>query len=216
MSILGFYFVTSTLRELGWPRKQGWFRRATIDTTITDATIDQMINWAASLGAGRPTLALSMIAEMFRDRDWESDDAPDILVFINLARPSWDNSPNASPCEIAKPFRLAKMFGREISPDTLKQVDIRQGLEQMVLTGILWGLANPDRFAQWYASSARLHDQRIHSMQKVGLAVTSSAPLEAFFKSSEQIVQAYQRDIQPLHPIPEKLSSDAREIGVTT
>ncbi len=58
MSLFGFYFVTSLLREMGWPRKQGLFRRVAIDSTVADGAIDQMVNWAASLGAGRPPASL--------------------------------------------------------------------------------------------------------------------------------------------------------------
>ena len=56
MSIFGVYFVVSLLREAGWPRKQGVFGGETYDTTIADAAIDEMVDWAASLGSGRPML----------------------------------------------------------------------------------------------------------------------------------------------------------------
>jgi hypothetical protein len=62
MAIFGFYFVSGLLREAGWPRKQGLFRRDVLDTTILDSAIDQMVDWAASLGAGRPALALQIVA----------------------------------------------------------------------------------------------------------------------------------------------------------
>ena len=63
MSIFGFYFVSEILREAGWPRRKGVFNStAVIDTIILDGATDQMIDWAAALGAGRPTLALQALA----------------------------------------------------------------------------------------------------------------------------------------------------------
>ena len=50
MSIFGFFFVTSLLRETGWPRKQGILGGETYDTMIVDGVIDQMVDWGAALG----------------------------------------------------------------------------------------------------------------------------------------------------------------------
>lgn len=138
MSILGFYYVGSLLREMGWPRKQGLFRTEAYDTAIVDAAIDQMVDWAASLGAGRPAVALRIIAEMFRDRDWDAQGAPDIEVFINGSRKSWDEQPKAAPREIIKPVRLAGAFGASISHKNLQDSRLRTALEQYVLESLLW------------------------------------------------------------------------------
>ena len=95
MSIFGFYFVGSFLREAGWPRRRGMFRGESYDTAIVDAVIDQMIDWAAALGAGRPRLALQVIAEMFRDRDWEGDHAPNIKMIVDESQDTWNSAGNA-------------------------------------------------------------------------------------------------------------------------
>src|SRR5689334_6584825 len=111
MSIFGFYFVSGLLQEAGWPRRKGVFNKAVLDTAILDATIDQMIDWAASLGAGRPMLALQAIAEMFRDRDWKGDSAPSIQRFIEVAKAeneSWRVTDAILPRDVVKPTRFAK------------------------------------------------------------------------------------------------------------
>lgn len=203
MSILGFYFVTSLLREAGWPRKQGLFRRAAIDTIIADSATDQMVDWAASLGAGRPTLALQIIAEMFRDRNWDGDDAPQVAVVINGSRELWDKVPNAGPREIVQPIRLANHFGRTISPKRFQAADMSRALEQYLLEALSWGLANPERFATWYADTAQRHASKLRFYQKCGLAVDVLPALDGFFDQSEQIVRNYERDVKPLPIIPD-------------
>ena len=71
MSIFAFYFVGNLLREAGWPRKLGLFKGEGYATIIADGVIDQMVTWGASLGAGRPSLALQVLAEVYRDRKLE-------------------------------------------------------------------------------------------------------------------------------------------------
>lgn len=214
MSIFGYYFVKSLLRAAGWPRKQGLFKREGYDTAIMDAAIDQMVDWAASLGAGRPSLALRIIAEMFRDRNWESDGAPQIRSFIGAARESWDSAPNAAPRQVVQPIRLAKAFGASISTKDFQDARLRVALEQNVLEALLWGLANPDRFATWYAGAAQRLQSSLNHMRSSGLAIDALPSMAEFFDQSEEIIRNYERDIAPLPTIPEKLLSDARALGL--
>lgn len=54
MSIFGFHFVVSVLREAKWPRKQGILGREVVDSAIADQVI--VTCWAASAQAvGRRT-----------------------------------------------------------------------------------------------------------------------------------------------------------------
>ena len=151
MSMFGYYFVELLLRDAGWPRKLILFKGEGYNTGVADAVIDQMVDWAASLGARRPALALQVIAEMSRDGDWTSD-APQIKGFIDGVRESWDRTPNAAPREIVQPIRLQGAFGISISVKNLQ--DARVPLEQNVLWALLWGLANPARFRAWYESES--------------------------------------------------------------
>ena len=88
MSIFALYFATQLLREVGWPRKLGMFKGEGYDAVVADAVLAQSIDWGAAIGAGRPRVALQMIAEMFRDRDWEGDDAPDVKI-VRRRRRRW-------------------------------------------------------------------------------------------------------------------------------
>jgi CheY-like chemotaxis protein len=56
-----------------------------------------------------------MIAEMYRDRDWESDNAPDLKMFVEgvTERPPWSTA--AAPREAIQPLQLAKHWGKSIS-----------------------------------------------------------------------------------------------------
>jgi hypothetical protein len=216
MSIFGYYFVVSLLDEMGWPRKQGLLKREVYDTTLLDAVIDQMIDWAASLGAGRPFVALQIIAEMFRDRNWDGGDAPQIEKFINSARPLWDSKPKAAPREIVNKPKQFKTYGAKMSKKNFQDPRLRVILEHYFLDALLWGLANPDRFKLWYTDYAQHHESSLNFMQRSGLNVDKLPVLGEFFTLSEEIVRDYERDIVSLPSIPDKLLSDARRVGIKT
>lgn len=172
MSIFGFHFVTGLLQEAGWPRRKGFFNStAVIDKFILDHTIDQMVDWAAALGAGRPKLALQTIANIFRDRDWNSVGRPDIN-FIEGARTEnerWRMTDPVAPHDVVQPTRFADAdqvaggimkTGPMWKGPTLDVKDFKQlrvPLEQWFLDGVLWGLGNPTAFVTWY--QAHYEDQ---------------------------------------------------------
>ncbi len=214
MSIFGSYFVMTMLREAGWPRRRGLFRsEAVIDTSITDVIINQMVDWAASLGACRPRLALQVIALMFQDRDWEGENAPKILVFINGAKKDlWNARGNKAPHDIVDPFKLSK-HGKMIPSKVLKSNTVRKELEQLCLDGLLWGLANPDRFKTWFESSEKSQRDQLPFYKKAGLAVDSITTLSEFLKDGEQMLKFYETEIGRLPPIPARLLADARALG---
>lgn len=170
MSIFGFYYVTTILKQAGWPKRRGLFNsEAIVDTLIADATIDQMIDWSAALGACRPKLALQVIAWIYKDKNWEGENAPRIVDFINKAKDIWNARGNKSPHDIIEPFKLSKHFGKTIRSKDLKDNRIRTALELVCLEGLLWGLANPDRFKSWYESHYKNLKEKLPLMQKAGL-----------------------------------------------
>jgi hypothetical protein len=173
MSIFGLYFVGGLLREAGWPRTEGFFKKEVLNTTILDGVIDQMITWSAALGAGRPRLALQVLASMFRDRDWTSDNAPNIKLFIEGAKrekESWNVSTVVAPHEVVQPTRFATT-GPTLPAKALKDDRFRLALEQWCLEGLLWGLGNPGLFRTWYQSAVEEHERNLPFMRQSGLAV---------------------------------------------
>jgi hypothetical protein len=214
MSIFGFYFVTGLLREAGWPRRKGFLNNtAVIDTTILDSAIDQMVDWAAALGAGRPTLAIQTIAEMFRDRDWIGDERPNIKVFIESARTeneNWRAAGAIAPHDVVKPARFAGT-GRTIDAKDFK--GLGPPLEHWFLWGVLWGIANPTAFEKWYHAYFEDQINKLPLMRDAGLAVEAPPDLAESLADSEVILRNYERDISPLPAIPESLLADARALG---
>jgi hypothetical protein len=213
MSIFGFYFVSDLLSEMGWPRKQGIRKRQVYDLSIVDVAIAQSVDWGAALGAGRPRLSLQMIAEMFRDRDWDSDDAPNVKMVIDelAGRATW--SAAASPQDAVQPPQLGE-HGRSISWEEFNEPKWRPIMEQLVLDALLWGLSNPDRLEAWYGANLAHRESMTPTYRQMGLDIElAPPPLPEFLANSEQIVRDYERDIGPLPAIPPRLLDDATALG---
>lgn len=215
LSIFGLYFVSGLMQEAGWPRRQGFFRKEVLDTTILDSAIDQMIDWAAALGAGRPSLALQTIAEIFRDRDWKSEDAPSIKRFIESARTENEDGRVAdviAPRDFVLPTRFAEA-GSTLDAKALKDEQMRMGLETWFLWGVLWGFANPKAFEKWYQARYGHQTENLEFMRRAGLEIEAVADFSQFLADSEELLRSYERDIGPLPAIPDKLLADAQALG---
>ncbi len=218
MSIFAFYFATGLLQEAGWPRKLGRFKGVGYDATMVDLAFAQSIDWGASLGAGRPEIALQMIAHMFRDRDWEGAEAPNVRVFVEGRREDeaqWGPWQSAEAPQEAVPSKV--QFAPGMSVLTHEQfLELKQPTEPYLFNALLWGLDNPDRFGSWYATQAADRESRLPQMRKAGLEIADPPPLAEFFESSEQIVHRYERDLDPLPSPPAGLLADAEALGWRT
>ena len=214
MSMFGFYFVQNLLEQAGWPRKKGLFGGPAYDTFIVDEVIEQMLGWGASLAAGRPKMSLQMIAEMFRDKDWDGDNPPNVKMLIDGSREAWDKVPEGGPREVIEPWRLSSSMGKSMPAKNLADRKLIAPLEQLCLEAIMWGLGNPDRVKAWYTNHREKMQSSLPDMQKAGLQVEALPPLNEWFEQCESILRDYERDIQPMPEIPTKLLQDAESIGV--
>ena len=236
MSTFALYFASQLLTEAGWPRRLGIFKKSVgYDTWLVDSAYAQSIDWGAALGAGRPSLALQMIAEMYRDRDWGSDDAPDMKVFLESAPENWRTA--ASPQDAVPPPEFAE-GAATLSVEQFQDRQMATAVEPLLCQALLWGLSNPDRFEDWYGSMVadnestppvdsdddgvevedlyRSLEPETESMPPVrsfGLEVDNLPPLPKFLDDSEQVVHDYERDVGPLHEIPPRLLADAKALG---
>jgi hypothetical protein len=210
MSIFAFYFAAQLLREAGWPRKLGMFKGEGYDAAMVDVVFAQSIDWGAALGAGRPLLAHQMMAEMFRERDWEGEDAPDVKVFVEGKSESW--STVASPQEAVEPPQFAKGMAT-MSVEQFTDRKMMTAAEPFLFEALVWGLSYPDRFEAWYGAHLAHHESLLPEMRVAGLEIGESPSLEEFYEASEQIVRDYVQEIGPLPPVPPRLLADAEQLG---
>lgn len=214
-SIFGFYYVVGLLSHMGWPRRRGLFSsEAVVGSLILDSAIDQMIDWSASIGACRPSIALQIIASMFRDMDWDSKEALDIGAEINNLKKQWiERGNNSNPREAVKPVKFSKN-SKVISMKQLKNKDIQHALEVYCYESLMWGLVNSDNFKSYYSVNEKRQREQLPEYQKAGLAVDSIPTLDQILKDGEEILRGYEKEVRPLSPVPQKLLSGALSLGI--
>jgi hypothetical protein len=214
VSIFAQYFAIQLLGHMGWPRKLGRFKGEGYETAIADLAIAQSIDWGASIGAGHPRIALQMIAEMFRDRDWDGDDPPNVKVFVEGVRqqPTWTAG---SPREAVRPLQLETSWPKStITVEEFQDRRLGAPMEQLLLHALLWGLSEPDRFEAWYAAHGAEHEAGLPLAQRAGLDMEALPSLAQSYENSAEIVRDYERDIAPLPlSIPARLLADAEALA---
>ena len=221
MAIFGLYYTKNMLRQMKWPRKQGVLKKEVVDTFIFDKTVESMIDWAAALGAGHPKLSLQIIGYMFSDKDWDSADRPEIKHFIDEIKPEivveGQSADEYAPHSIMRPVSFAKHYGKSMPASALQNKDLPSILERYFLQGLLYGLGYEEEYEKWYETSLKEHEANYETYKKVGLGEDRLPSLSENYENSAAIIEAYESEVNPLpklSELPQKLLSDARELGV--
>jgi hypothetical protein len=217
-SIFGFYYVIGLLRHMGWPRRRSLLNsEAVVNNLVLDSAINQMIDWSACIGACRPNLALQIIATMFRENDWDSEDSFSILKFVNDSKNSWENGGN-NPRAVVKPFKFSKdstNLKKDVtSSKDLKDNRMKMALEQYCIEGLVWGLFNPNRCKIYFETEEKEQNDQLPMYKEAGLDVDSIPTLDQIIKEGEEIIKGYEKEIRPLLPIPQKLIKDVLSLGI--
>jgi hypothetical protein len=219
MTIFGIYFTKNMLDQMGWPRKQGLFSREVFDTYVFDSTIDQMVDWAAAIGAGNPKLSLKIIAYIFRDRDWKSNDCPDIKKYITELSKRYEKTgiklEEKAPHEIVRLVRFSAHTGKTMPAAAFQNKDVQLIIETDFLNGLLYGLGSSASFESWYESHLEDARKNMPTMRKAGLEIDELPTLKENYVNSEQIIRDYEKMMEITLPeIPAKLLSDAKALGI--
>lgn len=213
-SIFSFYYITGLLDHMGWPKRRSLFNsEAVINSLILDSAVDQMIDWSASIGACRPDLALQIIATMFRENDWNSENSFNIPKVVNDSKSLWNERGNKNPKDIVQPMRFSKLKDVVSSKD-FKNKDTQFLLEQYFFESLIWGLVNPSSFKVYYETNEKKQRDQLPLYKKAGLEIDSISTLGQILKEGEEILRGYEKEIRPLSPIPQRLIKDALSLGI--
>ncbi len=214
-SIFGFYYVVGLLGHMGWPRRRSLFNsEAIVNSIVLDSTIDQMIDWASSIGACRPNLALQIITTMFRDTNWESEESLDISEEVNNLKKQWAERGNDdNPRGAVKPVKISKSSD-VMSMKQLKHRDFQHVLEVYFYESLIWGLVNSSNFKKYFETNEKRQKNQLPTYEKADLEIDSIPSLNQIIKEGEEIVKGYEKEIRLLSPIPEKLMKDVVSLGI--
>ncbi len=203
------------LSHTGWPRRKSFLNStAVVNSLILDSAVEQMIDWAASIGACRSKLALQIIATMLRGTDWESKDAMNLSVEVSNMKKQWAGRGNSNnPREAVRPVKFSK-YSKEMTMKQLKDKEISHVFEVYCYESLIWGLVNSDDFKTYYSANEERQREKMPEYKKAGLAVDYIPTLDQILKEGEEILKGYEKEIRKLSPIPQKLQNDAISLGI--
>lgn len=200
---------------MGWPRRRSLFNsEAVVNSLILDSAVEQMIVWAASIGACRPKLALQVIATMLRGTDWESKDAMNLSTEVSTMEKHWAERGNSiNPRENVKPVKFSE-HSKVMTMKQLKDKEISHALEVYCYESLIWGLVNLDNFKTYYSADEERVKEKMLEYKKAGLAIDYIPTLDQILKEGEEIIRGYERDVRPLSSIPQKLLNSVLSLGI--
>lgn len=203
------------LSHMGWPRRKSLLNStAVVDSLILDSAVEQMIDWAASIGACRPKSALKIIATVLRGTDWESKDAMNLSLEVGNMKKQWAERGNSdNPREAVKPVKFSK-HSKVMTMKQLKDKEISHAFEVYFYESLIWGLVHPDGFKTYYSANEERQKEKMPEYKKAGLAVDYIPTLDQILKEGEEILKGYEKEIRELSPIPQKLQNDAISLGI--
>jgi hypothetical protein len=215
-SFFGIHFIQGLLDETGWPRRKSFLSsKAIIDSLILDMTIGQLIDWAASIGACRPELALQIIATIYRDADWDNIGLFDIILPINDLRKRRNEKGNNNPREIVSPVMFSKYL-KLTEASILNETKMQNTFEEYFFESLFWGLNNPTNYLNYFNTKQKIRNDRLPVYKKAGLGIDVIQTLEDYLNDGEKIIRLYEEKMhRHLSSIPKRLINDAHSLGIT-
>ena len=216
MAIYGTYFTSNMLRQMKWPRKQGLMGKPVYDTMLVNMTLKQMVDWAAGIGAGNPKLATQILAELYSDRDWDADDAPNLQMFvddlINGLIEKGINPVAVPPNEFLDTLQFGDKF-KSLPANCFSDREIRAAIEQSFVNGILYGLSCPKMFEAWYELHLEDFNNNRELYERMELGVDRLPSLEEFYRDGKDIIDLYMQEMgKSFSEVPSGLTTAVKQI----
>jgi hypothetical protein len=205
------YFVSNSLRAVGWPRRQGLLRRVeVVDRRVLNTVIVEMVKTACALGAGRPHCACHLLAHLFGNRRWEAESTDELIAL--LVPPPAARDKGRSSWEVISDPALATS-NSQVRWRDLGNSEIQLAWSAACSRGLARGLVAPE-----LVSSELDHEQRglkavLPEMRQAGLDLPPDwAPpsCEQLFSQAEELVKGFELLAGPLPPIPPALEKSVR------
>lgn len=206
-AVLPEYVFSNLLQAEGWPKQIGTFRKKTVvDIRSVDLAHRSLARLGVALGAGRPSIAARLLADMFKGPH-TTDEWRDFLD-------EWSRvifTGEKQPWESMAP-QLAPGFQREplVAPEVLEEQLIKFNRYRALALGLVWGLLEPEAAREAFArEQARIDADTAEFGRVPGAGPTPSGPDE-WTQWAEGIVLDFERARRPLDPPNDALASEPR------
>ncbi len=218
MTFPEFWFIF-LLNRMGWPRTKGlFFRKKVISPVVLWGGLVSLVRVGIALGALRPKIAVSLLADVLRNRDWSQRPATELWAQLDPSEQiakSLDKHPEEVIAGDESPLDLSNN-SPENSEETLKGVidwkiiltDSFYAYYHMIFVrGLIWGLSHPEEAVDRHEEQRQKQLKILPEMLSYGLDVHSPETLEGFADAIEESVNAFQDEVRSFVKVPQELLS---------
>jgi hypothetical protein len=199
------------LGHMGWPRTKGLFiRKQVVSPVVLWGGLVALVQAGIALGALRPKIAVSLLADLFSERDWSQKPATELWSHFDPSEQVASNSDEApeqiivgiQPPMYNKPEDVMK---DSIEWEFVLSNEFWARYHIVFVKGLIWGLSHPEEALARHEEQRQIHLKNLPDMLSHGLNVRSPETLEDFADSMEESVNVFQNEIRPFSEIPHEL-----------
>ena len=203
------FFLHSQLKAMGWPRRKGVFRKQYVYLMGADAAITQGLRSIVGLGAGRPEVAVAMIADTFAGNLWTEESTARLIGTLREAEDIVAKHSDILPWQaLWHDQRLASYSGRLDWKD-LEELGWKDLFDDRL--GILrawpasqaayWGLMHYQEMQTLLDRERCGYEKSAIEGRKYGLEVSDKYPfesLERFYEWCDTLILHFEEVLSPL------------------
>ena len=212
MSNFASYVLVGILQSAGEPKKSGFLgRKLVVHTKALDLGIEQLLKIGVAVGAGRPRIALRLIADSF-DRDWTAESVRELVDFLNIEH-LVTASPDQPPWQVIAGPGFAEQGKEYISWNWLGEPQIALHYTGWFTQALLRGILHPQEASDALETDRTNLEERAGWWKAKGLDISPDTwpkNNEELLKVCDELVNSFEAERRPLADVPGELLSEPR------
>ena len=210
MSRLLEYYLYSQLKVMGWPKRKGFLRTQYVDAALADVVIGQGLQVIVGLGAGRPEVAVGMLADTFSGNPWTKESTSSLFESLREAREIAANYPDIPPWQALWRKHQLASYSKEWGWSDLFDDTVGMIRSMAASRAAYWGLTNEQEMQALFDREKSAYEKSAIEGNQYGLGVSYEYPfqsLEQFYQWCDTIVHGFKEALPPFPEIPPSLSA---------
>jgi hypothetical protein len=197
MSRMFEWWVVNNLKNMGWPRTKGFFKKTTyVDATVLDMSVEGAVHICVGLGAGRPKLAARLLTDTFANNPWTKKSTRDLLNNLtDQGEAAVATDPGLAPwTALMHNHRLAE-YTSEVNWEQMSDPQLRTIWYGLGSSGLIWGLNHNEDLEGAFANAKATYETNAARWKSLGLTAEADyawETLDDFYESCEEFVHLFE------------------------
>ena len=189
------WFIAGQINSMGWPRPKGLFRRPHVDSVIVDTAVELGLQTTIGLGAGRPEIAIRLLADIFSDNPWTEESTAELLTTLRQAVAITEKRSVIAPWKaLWSEYAMAPRF-KDIRWGELDSFEFACVRSIAAARAVYWGLTNEEQMLAVFQKAKSDYENTAVEANQAGLGVNTSYAwysLDHFYATCDKLVRDFQ------------------------